>query len=63
MVIYTLIDPNGHECNSHIPYGGYSYDTLRDMADNGFELYIDGKKAKFPTKSELEQAQKAAPKK
>lgn len=62
-MIYTLIDPNGNECNSHIPYAGYKYETIRDMAEHGYELHIDGKKAKFPTKTELEQAQKTAPKK
>lgn len=62
-MIYTLNDTNGNECNSSIPYAGYNYEALRDMSDHGYELHIDGKKAKFPTKAELEQAQKATPRK
>ena len=54
---YTFIDPQGNECNSTIPYGGYSYETMQSMAEAGFSLKIDGKKAKFPTRAELAQAQ------
>lgn len=51
-MLYSVIDPQGNACNSHVPYGGYSYETLQDMAANGYKLQIDGKAAKFPTKAE-----------
>ena len=53
---YKLIDPAGNACVSHCPYGGYAYDTLKDMLDHGFTLEIDGKKAKLPTKVEYAAA-------
>lgn len=58
-MIYTVIDPSGNACNSHVPYGGYSYETLRDMADNGYTLQIDGKDTKFPTKAEYSKVTSA----
>lgn len=58
-MIYTVIDPNGHECHSSIPYCSYSYETLKNMADIGCTLLIDGKKGKFPTKTELAEAKAA----
>lgn len=63
VMIYTVIDPQGNTCNSSAPYCGYSYETLQDMAANGFKLQIDGKTAKFPTKAELANAQALAKKK
>lgn len=55
-MVYTVTDPNGHECHSSVPYCGYSYDTLQSMAAIGCTLQIDGKKAKFPTKAEWQAA-------
>lgn len=49
---YSVIDPQGNACNSSAVYCGYSYETLQDMAANGFTLRIDGKEAKMPTKAE-----------
>ena len=62
-MLYALIDPSGNACQSHVPYGGYSYETLKDMEAHGYSLTIDGIKAKFPTKAELAQAQTAPKKK
>lgn len=59
---YKLIDPAGNACVSHCPYGGYSYETLKDMLDNGFTLEINGKKAKMPTRAEHADAIAAAKK-
>lgn len=56
-MVYTIVDPDGTaKCHSGIPYAGYSYDTLQQMATNGYSLLIDGKKAKFPTKAEWQAA-------
>lgn len=59
-MVYTIVDPDGAvKCHSGIPYCGYSYDTLQSMASNGYTLQIDGKKGKFPTKTELAEAKAA----
>ena len=58
-MLYTVVDLNGCECHSSIPYCGYPYETLKTMADLGCTLLIDGKKAKFPTKAELSDAKAA----
>ena len=56
---YATIDPNGNRCTSSVPYCGYPYNTLKDMAEHGYTLEINGKPAKFPTKTEHAQATQA----
>lgn len=55
-MIYVIKNENGDQLTSHLPYGDYSYHILKDMEANGFKLYIDGKRAKFPTMAEWEKA-------
>lgn len=54
-MMYTTTDPNGNQCVSSVPYCGYTYETLKDMEANGYTLYADGKKIKFPTRTELKE--------
>ena len=43
-------------CCSSQPYLGYTLDVLKDMEKAGYLLLIDGKRAKFPTATQLKEA-------
>lgn len=45
-VLYEIRKDGVTCCHSYLENCGYSTQTLREMLAAGFELYIDGKKAK-----------------
>ena len=49
-VLYEIRKGGVTCCRSCLENCGYSTQTLREMLAAGFELYIDGKKAKRPKK-------------
>ena len=55
-MVYTILDADGAvKCHSSIPFAGYSYEILQQMATNGYSMQVNGKKAKFPTKAEWQE--------
>lgn len=52
---YATIDPVGNRTTSSIPFCGYAFETLRDMAANGYTMEINGTKTKFPTRAEYDR--------